>query len=265
MIWVIIALIILLILVLWEHANVSHLDTLFRKNNTITFGKKGDGKDLIFQKIINRQNKPYYATIPYDAKHYEKLTLADLSLKPNTYENFIRGEVVQVEKKLKENQDFYITDGGVSLPSQYDNLLSKTYPSFPIAYALSRQLWLMNIHINTQAIGRVWIKLREQADSYIKARGVINLPFVLLCFFRTYEKQKSAENDMSPMVVGLLANKYTKGEASVYEATNGRIKNGWFVIRKSKIKYDTRAYHKTLFGYEAKNKTRSQTKPNKTQ
>jgi len=253
--WIILVVILIgLILAVWEYFNVKHLAELFQKCNTLTFGAKGSGKDVVFQKVINFRKKPYYAIMPYGGK-YTHLDVKDVNVSPNTYENFIKGNTSVVKKTLKENMDFYISDAGVILPSHYDGLLSKEYPSFPIAYALSRQLWHMNIHMNTQAIDRPWIKLREQADSFIKARGCLNLGFALLVFFRTFEKKKSADMDMSPMG-GSFLNAYGRAESKVYVATYGKIKNGWFLIRKKKIAYDTRYFHYVLFGERAPKKTK---------
>ena len=87
------------------------------------------------------------------------------------------------------------------LPSQYDTKLYKSYPSFPIFYALSRHLYNSNIHCNTQNLSRVWKALREQADFYIKCIEV-KKPFILGLFgflridFICYDKYESANNSL---------------------------------------------------------------------
>ena len=40
-----------------NHLRVKYMITQFKKCNVIVFGKKGTGKDLIFQKVINSRKK----------------------------------------------------------------------------------------------------------------------------------------------------------------------------------------------------------------
>lgn len=50
----------------------------------------------------------------------------------------------------------------------------------PIFYALSRHLYNNNIHVNVQNLGRLWLKLREQADSFIRVLGTTDRGSYLL-------------------------------------------------------------------------------------
>lgn len=238
--------IILTIYVIKGILNARYLKKIFEEGNTITFGRKGKGKDILFQKIINIRKKPYKANLNYGGK-YEEVKPKDLSVSPNTYQTFIEGEITKIAKCGKDNIDVYFSDGGIIFPSQFDTLLHKRYPSFPIYYALSRQLYLQNIHINSQAIGRIWKALREQADNYIKC--VETKPFLhfwLKCEFITYTKYESAVQELEPMG-NRLFNKYSKAEQDQFKALHGTIKKGYIFISKRKIKYDTRAYAKILF------------------
>lgn len=229
---------------------------IFNKNNVIVFGKKGTGKDLLFQYVINSRHQKHFSNISF-SKDTSNICLKDLELKNNTYDNFINNDIFFEEKKEQfEGKDFYISDIGIMLPSQYDTKLYKSYPSFPIFYALSRHLYNSNVHCNTQNLNRVWKALREQADTYIKCIGV-DTPFFLSLFgflrinFIIYDKYESAEKSLLPLPYGFM-NKFLNANAKQYYATNGDIKKCYVLINKKSIHYDTRAFHEVVFGYKFK-------------
>lgn len=227
----------------------------FEKNNVLVFGAKGKGKDLLFQAVINARKKPYYANQSYGGK-FHPFECQSFDMK-NTYENFIRGEINVLNKEdyPLEGMDVYLSDAGIIMPSQYDGLLNKQFPSFPVAFALSRQLWANNFHCNTQAFSRLWIKLREQADYFVKCVGVRSFGPVLAVKVITYDKLQSAEAGLLPYEKGMInVNKVDKALVNQYQASNGEIKTGWVLLRKRSVHYDTRAFHKTLFGVPAPQK-----------
>lgn len=230
------------------------LDT-FNAGNTLTFGKMGKGKDLIIQFVINhRKDKVYFSNQNYGNK-YNHIDIKDLELFPNTFENFINGNPIQVKKNEKlEGHDVYFSDGGIYLPSQYDHLLHKKYPSLPIYYALSRQLYNGHFHMNSQALDRPWKALREQADSYIKALKTIKLPFILITKFYVYDRYSTALQGVEPFKPhkhGLIRDKeLTDIEKAKFKAIYGEVKEGFIIQLKKKIYYDTRYFHKIIFGRE---------------
>lgn len=228
----------------------SYVVKRFKKTNVIVFGKKGSGKDLVFQKVINvRKKEGYYSNLTYGNK-FQSIKLGDVSVFPNTFENFINDNVRIVSKKLHENEDIYLSDCGVYLPSQYDSLLDKRFPSLPIYYALSRHLSNSNVHCNTQALSRVWKKLREQADTYIRVKKTFKLPFILITQCYVYDKFSSAESELEP-VRFRLGNEISKAEVDIYRASNGEIKKGYIIQFKASVKYDTRAFHEIVYGIRA--------------
>lgn len=224
----------------------------FKRCNCIVFGKKGSGKDLIFQAVINWRKKDYRSNVNYGGKYNDSIPL-DLELDDNSYNNFINGNITIIDKQTKpyENIDFYYSDGGIILPSQYDSLLHKYYKGFPLSFALSRHLWNNNIHINTQALERVWKALREQADFYVRVLHTKKIFGFLITTFITYEKYQSALNMLNPLSPRML-NNYSKAEVDVFIATHGEIHKRFIIQRKKSIKYDTREYHKKIFGSPAK-------------
>ena len=217
----------------------------FKGGNTIVFGKKGKGKDLLFQYVINKRKDFYYSNISYGGKR-KIIPIKDVSIFPNTYKKFIMDDIQRIDRTFFEEKDIYISDVGNYLPSQYDSLLHKTFPSMPLLYSLSRHLYNNNIHVNTQSLERPWKALREQADFFVKCKGVIKLPFFLVIKCNTYDKYSSAKDELEPLSARIL-NKYSKAEVDLYHAQNGEIHTGHVFVRKSKIKYDTRAFEKLVF------------------
>lgn len=230
--------------------SIKKLKKCFSKNNVIVYGKKGSGKDLLFQAVINARHEDYYSNISYGGK-YHKCKVSDLNLGSNTYESFINGNVEILKKKTLpfEKKDFYLSDCGIILPSQYDSMLHKQFKGFPISYALSRHLWNNNIHCNTQSLDRVWKALREQADTYIRVQHTVKsfFPGMLKIYFTIYDKYESARANKT-MLGSRVWNKYSKAQKDLYIAENGLIEERFLYISKKKIYYDTRAYHKILFG-----------------
>ena len=213
--------------------NDSWLVNEFRRCNVIVDGKKGTGKDLLFAHVIYLRGEPHYSNITYNGLTTE-IDIAEMTAGNNTYENFIRGQVEKFAPAFNESEDFYISDGGIFLPSQYNTELDKQYAGLPIFYALQRQLYNSNTHLNLQSIGRLWIKLREQADSYIRALRTKDCGDHLVVTVRTYDNYESA-------VANVLA---TTGEQQ--RARRGEIAERRFKIYKSELEYDTRHFRNKL-------------------
>lgn len=254
---VIILTIVLLVVFIKNHTTFKNMITHFKKCNVIVAGKKGSGKDLLFQKVINKRKDIYYSNIDY-GNDRKKVSLKDYNIRDKnghilTYNNFLNGEVFKSQRKFIEGVDHYISEGGILLPSHMDAPLHKFYPSLPIFYALSRHLYDANIHVNVQNFGRVWKALREQADFFVYVHRTIKLPFILITIYSTYDKYTSAEQVLSPIKIRKL-NKFSKAETDVYKATNGDIRKGFFIIRKSKISYDTRYFGRLLLKGKRKTK-----------
>lgn len=252
MIWFfIIIAIIILILYIWLESNANYIAKKFKHGNCIVWGKKRKGKDLLFQKVINKRKKEHYQTNYPDNFNYghkgKQIKLGDLSVQPNIYENLIMGKINKIERyEEREKVDTYISDGGIYLPSQYNHILNKLYPSMPIYYAVIGHLYDSNIHVNYNGeITRLWDKLREQADDYFYVDKNIKLPGIIFIKVFYYERYSAAASTLLPMKKGFL-NKQQKALYEQYNATNGLIKPLWIAIRKKSIHYDTR-YFKRLF------------------
>lgn len=223
---------------------------LFKKHSTIVFGAKGKGKDLLFQYVIKNRKKPYLSN-SYYGYGYNFVTIGDICIKPNTFENFIHNDISTIQKNnTMEGKDIYISDCGVYLPSQYDFLINKYYPSLSLDYALHRHLYNANIHCNTQNLERIYKGLREQADYYIKCNKCKKFLFFFVLDITTYEKYDSALSGLIPLKNSIF-NKFDKAFVKQYQALHGDIKNCKLFITKKSIKYDTRYFHEKVFGIKA--------------
>lgn len=255
---IVIALLLAAAFVAFIHFSTSNrLVREFRSVNVIVYGKKRKGKDLLFQHIINRRKTKYAANINYGGK-FKRIKTSQVSVAPNTYVNFINGKVSIIDKKAfsksigvnLEGVDVYLSDGGVILPSQMDSVLHKTFPSLPITYALTGHLYNNNIHINTQNLERVWKAVREQADYFVRIRKRWIIGGIFVIFTTEYDNYNSAFLNLRPLKKRML-NQFSSAEYDKFNATYGFIKDGFVIIRKKDLHYDTRAYHKIIFGKKA--------------
>ena len=250
-----VALAIFLLVIAYKHFTTKkRIKNAFVSGSVMTSGRKRFGKDVLHQAVINWRKETYFANINYGGD-YHHIEMKDLLLGDNDYKSFIDGKVTKCDKINKlEGHDIYISDGGVYLPSQMDSYLHKIYPSFPITYALSGHMYNNGIHVNTQRLDRVWKALREQADYFVRMRKrCLILPFVIVLFTTEYDKYESAVQELSPMK-STLFNKYSKAEKELYKAQHGFIKDGLLIVSKRSLHYDTRAFHKVIFGEEAPRK-----------
>ena len=192
-----------------------------------------------------------------------------------TYVDFINGNKVRA-KKLKhyEGLDLILSEAQLSLPNTEHNILDKKYPWLPVFIALAGHLYNMNIIINSQEFNRPWVKLRNQQDLYIRslktipyrkgfvARIVPYIPILrkyLITKIRIYEDKESAENNILPFNAKSIITDSTKdvimsnaqATKEQFIATNGLIKEYWLFTKYEIIVYDSREYHKRIFGTNA--------------
>lgn len=221
---------------------------LFKSGNVQIDGKKGRGKDLLTANVIARRNIPYvsnidygYMRIPYE---YEMISVK------NNYRNFIENKFNPYNYPLPDKVDLYLSDCGIYFPSQYCGELNKLYSDLPVFMALSRHLGECNVHTNAQYLGRVWDKIREQGDIYIKCVGVkVLFGKLVIQKVRIYEKYESCLNNVMPLRVKVP---FTPKERSMVEIERQKYLNqhGKIVTRLliywNKAKYDTRAFKSKL-------------------
>ncbi|MCL2631257.1 MAG: hypothetical protein FWD49_07055 [Firmicutes bacterium] len=213
----------------------------FRGGNVIVFGRKGKGKDLLFQYVINARKEKCYSNITY-GKRSELFDLGNLDCGLNTYENVLDGNIIPFKPPFAENRDFYVSEAGIQLPCQYDHILNKKYPSMPLIYALSRHIYRANVHCNMQGATRMWKLLREQADSFIQVRGRINLFLFFIIRGTIYLNENDAKAERRAIPKPFFRRK----KYIEYNYSVGEPRDFWLILPRRKIYYDTR-YYKRVF------------------
>lgn len=231
--------------------------TIFRSGNTIVAGHKGTGKDLLFNMVICKREQAgerHAANIKYTDKtriaHPREYAIDELN-----YEHFITGNYPIISKHFIEEEDYYISEAGLSLPSWQHSKLEKYKgtKNLPITMALSRQLGNFNIHANAQAFNRIWDKLREQADYNIwtercRVRFGIAVQTLII-----YSRAESALQHIQPYEARRnflgMKNKEDLIRAVQHNARYGYIERLTVFYRYPKAsKYNTRDFYTKLYG-----------------
>lgn len=248
---------------------------MFRMRNVCVCGLRGDGKDMLFGNVIARRKEPYISQFSYtkDPNLHQVLDFGKLDCGKNSWKDMITGYIKYYKFPYIEGSDIYISDAGVYMPSQYCNELNKYMPYLPTYFALSRQVSHNNIHVNVQHLGRVWDKIREQSDIYIRCRfcttfigkkpiksdnKVVKIltyipSHIIIQKVTLYDKYQSAADRVEPckIRVPMMAKREVKQNAAMYvdkfRNTYGSISNHW-LIYWNKSTYDTHYFKKLFLG-----------------
>lgn len=224
---------------------------MFEDGNVCVCGLRGRGKDMLMGNVIIRRKKPYMSNTNYGGLYYP-LDMEALQVAGNTYLDFINGTVKYYEWGYPEGTDIYISDVGIIFPSQYCSELNKRFGQIPVFFALSRQIGNLNCHGNTQALGRIWDKMREQSDQYILCRNCwVLFGKIVIQRGTIYDNEESARARRKPLVLpsGKLFDKEYNLQRNVakanFEASHGSIRNFW-LIYLNKSTYNTRIFKEIL-------------------
>lgn len=170
---------------------------LFKQGNVSVCGLKGAGKDMLFANVVMRRRLPYISNTDYGGD-FIRFDPDQLNCR-NTWRNFMTGRINHFCYPFDDCIDFYIADGGVYMPSQYQSELCKEYGHIPVFMALSRHLGDANVHYNVQNLNRMWDKIREQSDTYIRCiRCKVFFCKLVIQRVIIYEKYESAVNRVPP-------------------------------------------------------------------
>lgn len=232
----------------------------FESGNVMVFGAKGKGKDLLFGNVIARRKQGYVSNLDYGGD-FHQIDFRNIDCGTNTYIDFINNKVKFYEYPYNWGDDIYISDCGVYFPSQYCNELNRDFKYFPVFFALSRQIAEVNVHCNSQALGRVWDKIREQtADTYLYCRWCLYIPFfdIVIQMVTEYDTYDSALKKVKPFKRPAQSRKMvaennnqtrndTELERGRYEERNGFVRNH-LLIYHNRSKHDPLMFGKKLFG-----------------
>lgn len=257
--WILLAIsLILLVVLLIFSFNFKKIRSLFKKGNIIVTGLRGTGKDMLFANVIARDKKPYISNINYRVRSaYIPLNLKKLDL-PLKYDSFITGDFIPYDYPYPEKSDIYISDAGVYFPSQHQGQLVRDYVGVPYFQALSRHLGDSNFHCNVQNLNRLWDKIREQSDIYIRCLSCKVIGKLVIQSVIIYDKYDSCLNRVEPYVhikTPLLGNSQSRAEFRSkdelayreFKERNGSVKKYSFAYF-NKSKYDTRLFKSLLGG-----------------
>lgn len=233
------------------------VSNLFKQGNVIVTGLRGTGKDMLMSNVIARRKQPYVCNIDYKCRNsaYIPLRVKDLEV-PDKFINFIQNDIVPYEYPYPEKTDIYISDAGVYFPSQYQGQLCKEYEGIPYFQALSRHLGDCNFHCNVQNLNRLWDKIREQSDIYIRCKSCKVFGKFVLQTLIVYDKYESCLNRVEPYkhirapfsISSKIRTEYKARDAQLlreFRERNGSVKK-YTLIYKNRSKYDTRLFKSLL-------------------
>lgn len=228
---------------------LNKIKRMFKNGNVCVTGLRGKGKDLLFGNVIARRNEPYVSNLDYGYQ-FQEADFKLLDCGGNVYYNFIEGNIQFYEFPYIDGSDVYVSDAGIYFPSQYCNELNKKYGSMPTYQALSRQVSHNNFHVNAQNLNRVWDKIREQSDTYIRCTRCIYLFGLVIQFITIYDKAESCVNRVRPCRVHVpFFNREARVNAQIYRDnfynTHGNVTNHMLIYR-NKSKHDTYYFEKLL-------------------
>lgn len=228
-----------------------------RDYNLSISGMKGAGKDVLIGNMLARYSKGYVSNMDYTMDHrYHPLNLDTYNI-PTTTAELISGQVVhtwEVPPDL-DGLEVWVSDCGVVLPSHEDKYLSTRYGGLPKCFALSRQIIGATMHYNSQQDGRVWVKLREQSERYVRCNKCIFFGPIVLLTFTTYTKRSSVDDNVPPYPVKKPPLTTTRNEARMawelakaqYDITYGEV-NRHTLLFINKSKHNTNGYRDILKG-----------------
>lgn len=222
---------------------------LFEKGSVSVFGMRGSGKDMLFANVVIRRKKPYISNTYYGGD-FIPFNPEQLNCN-NTWRNFMSGHLNHYVCPFEDGTDFYIADGGVYMPSQHQGELCKEYGHIPVYLALIRQLMDGEVHFNVQQISRMWDKLRELSETYIRCMWCkVFFDKLVIQKVIIYELYDSACNKVPPFRLRrplLNAERIQRWEIqkSNYEIAHGVVKPRILIYWK-KSNYNTRVFKEML-------------------
>lgn len=222
---------------------------LFEKGCVSVYGMKGHGKDLLMSNVVTRRKLPYISNIDYGGNFYP-FDYDSISCGSNKYTNFISGDINTYEFPYPSGTEVYLSDAGIYFPAQYCNELNKQFAYMSVFQAISRHLGSA-FHFNTQALNRVWDKIREQSEIYICCNKCFYLKGLVIQKITVYDRYDSAIQKVKPFraPLPLFASKEMKLNRQLmknqYQAAHGEV-HSHILIYVNKSKYNTHQFAEIL-------------------
>lgn len=218
---------------------------LFESGNVSVSGMMGTGKDVLFGNVIRRINRPYISNLDYGGQRI-KFDPAMLNFN-NTWRNLMENNVKRFDYAFPDKFHYYISDAGIYMPSQEQGTLCKEYAHIPTSMPMIRQVCGCWFHTNTQNLNRVWDKVREQSDTYIRCIFCkVLFKFLVIQYVIIYESYDAAVARVPPFP--LKRPLFNKNRIQQYDIQkmNYQIKFGKvqprLLIYINRSKHDTRGF-----------------------
>lgn len=237
---------------------LSPIIKLLSAGNCLFGGLRGSGKDMLMGNCIARRKKPYISNIDYGCKsQFIPLDFSSIDVGNDSF-NFVSNKVNNYAYPYPEKCDIYVSDIGVYFPSYDFKQLDKSYRYVLPFFALSRHLGDCNFHCNSQSFSRVWDKIREQSDTYIRCLKCRLIGKLVVLDVVVYDKYQSAVDfvkPFKPVPYPLFSNVDSRATITQtnallktqYDNSYGSVKS-YKLLFFNKCKYDTRYFKKFLSG-----------------
>lgn len=231
---------------------------LFDAGNVSVAGLRGRGKDVLMSNVYVRNKRPYVCNVDYGGNFIEYFDIQKFNVN-NTYKNFLSGDINYYKSPYPDGTDVLLSDCGIYYPSQYNASLDNKYGFFSTWIAISRHTQLANFHHNSQSSDRVWNKIREQSDIFLKCNfcrfpfARTNIPWlrdVVIQKVTIYSKYQSFVDNVPPYRAPRVHMNTDRTfnnqlEKQRYTISYGDIKSGILIFR-NKSKFDTRFFRTLL-------------------
>ncbi len=233
-------------------SNHKFIVNAFKTGNVIVTGLKGTGKDIVFQNVIKSRRMKYVSNTDYGGE-YIPFDKQYISTGGNKFTDFTNGTLHYYDYPLEDGTDIYLADAGVYFPSQYCNELNKLYSETPLFMALSRHLGDCSVHINVQNLNRLWDKIREMSDTFIRCRSTrVLFGRIAITKLTVYDNADSCLQRREPFPFFISNKKEIRMRKAEFTAHYGIIKKMTLVTFLPKKHYDSRVF-KTMLKNGVKN------------
>ena len=232
------------------------IQRLFKNGSVCVTGMRGTGKDMLMANVACR--RPHHISNVEYGDGYIPLNFDSLNIQ-NDNHALVSGKITPYVYPYPSGVDIFISDVGIYFPSQFNDHLNKRYPTLPYFLALSRQLGPdVNVHINTQNLGRCWLMLREQSAVYLRCVWCKVFGKIVIQRVVVYDKYESCVNRADPFWYPSCPTFASSEERRLhsnnkrmalqrYRETHGSVKS-MILIYRNKSTYDTHYFRTLLKG-----------------
>lgn len=208
------------------------LKWILSSRNTFIFGPQGSGKDTLIAHFLSLSGNLHYSNLRYNDKTVE-VPVRSFGAGNNTFSDLIEDSLKKYKSPFIPGTTLICSDAGAYFPSTESRTLDCYYPSMGMWLAFLRQLG-HNFICNSQAFGRLWIKIREQCDFFIRLLGPQFIGNYIIVNAVSYDRIESAEAGYLPT--------YKEED----EISRGLIEYHSFLIPLSELTFDSCYFRKKL-------------------